>query len=117
VLDQGDGTHAVAGEVEESLSVAERELVGDYCRWLARREEDASDRLLEAHGLLHQRQQEIVDLHSHLGDLRRRHQDLVLTLDRIVHGNTWRLRTLVLRGLQRARDAFARAAVAIRGRP
>ena len=116
VHDQGDGTHAVAEEVEEALSVAERVLVGDYCRWLARREEKASDRLLEAHALLHQRKQEIVDLHARLAELQRRHQDLALTLDRIVHGNTWRLRTLVHRVLQRARDAFARVAAAIRGR-
>ncbi|MDX6589085.1 MAG: hypothetical protein QOI84_359, partial [Solirubrobacterales bacterium] len=60
--------------------------------------------------------QEIVDLHARLAELQRRHQELALTLDRIVHGNTWRLRTLVLRVLRRAGDAFARVAAAIRGR-
>jgi hypothetical protein len=116
VLDQGDGIHAVAGEVEEALNVSEREMVGDYCRWLARREEEEFDGLVEAHELLHQRQQEIVALHSGLAELQGRHQELALALDRIVHGNTWRLRTLVLRLIRGAGDVFARAATAIRGR-
>jgi GT2 family glycosyltransferase len=116
VLDQGDGIHTVAGEVEEALNVSERAIVSDYCRWLARREEEELDGLIEAHELLHQRQQEIVALHARLAELEGRNQELALTLDRIVHGNTWRLRTLVLRLLRGARDLFARATTAIRGR-
>lgn len=116
VLDRGDGAYAVAAEVEEALNVTESELVDDYCRWLARREEEIFDQLLEAHERLHQRQQESADLHAHAVELERQRQELALTLDRIIHGNTWRLRTLVHRVLRRARDAVARATVAIRSR-
>lgn len=96
VLGQGDGTYAIAAEVEEALNVAEQGIVGDYCRWLARREEGMFAQLVEAHEGLHQHQRA-------LADLQRQHQELAVTLDRIVHGNTWRLRTLIHRVLQRAR--------------
>jgi GT2 family glycosyltransferase len=108
VLDQGESTYAVAAEVEEALNVAEREIVGDYCRWLSHREEEIFDRLLEAHEGLRQRGQEVAELHVHIAELQRQRQELALTLDRIVHGNTWRLRTLVHRVLQGVRAAVAR---------
>jgi hypothetical protein len=83
--------------------------LGEYCRWLARREEETAGRLREAHELLHQAQQEVAEL-------RRQHQELAVTLDRILHGNTWRLRTLVHRLLRGGRDVIGRASTAIRGR-
>ena len=116
VLEQGDGAYAVAAEVEEALNVAEQGILGDYCRWLAHKEEEASDQLLEAHRLLHQRQQEMAALQTHAAELQRRHQELALTLDRIVHGNTWRLRALVKRALRGPRATAARARLAARGR-
>jgi GT2 family glycosyltransferase len=109
VLDQGEGTYAVAAEVEEALSVAGREIVDDYCRWLTGREEEIHDQLLEASEWIHQRQQEVVGLHAQIGELERQNQELSLTLDRIFRGNTWRLRMLVHRILQRGRTAVTRA--------
>jgi hypothetical protein len=108
VLEQDDGTYAVAAEVEASLNVAVQEIVGDYCRWLTRREEEIFDQLLEATEWIHQRQQEVAGLHAQIGELERQNQELSLTLDRIFRGNTWRLRTLVHRALQRGRTAVAR---------
>ena len=137
VLDQGEGVHAVAAEVEDALNVAERETVDGYCRWLARKEETASRQLLEAQQLIYQRQQELADLHAHTADLQahaadlqanaadlqahadalqRQNQELALTLDRIVHGFTWRLRTLVHRVLRLPRAAVVGATAAIRSR-
>jgi GT2 family glycosyltransferase len=108
VLDQGEGTYAVAAEVEKALNVAGREIVDGYCRWLAHREEEVHDQLLEAHEWLHQRQQEVADLRAHIGELELQNQELSLTLDRIFRGNTWRLRTLVHRVLQLGRTAVGR---------
>jgi GT2 family glycosyltransferase len=102
LIDQGEGTYAVAAELEEALNVAERELVADYCRWLARREEGVFEQLAEARELLRHRERE-------LADLQRQHQELSITLDRILHGNTWRLRNAVLRFLRLPRKAVARA--------
>jgi GT2 family glycosyltransferase len=123
VLDQGEGAHAVAAEVDEALDVAERELVENYCRWLARREETASEQLVDAQQLIYQRQQELADVRVHGADLQaqadalqRQNQELALTLDRIVHGNTWRLRTLAHRVLRLPRAAVARAAAVFRSR-
>ncbi|HEX7058282.1 MAG TPA: glycosyltransferase [Solirubrobacterales bacterium] len=103
VRDQGDGTYAIATEVEEGLNVAERELVADYCGWVVRREEAVSDQLAETQMWLHQSQGALADLQGRHRELERRHQELAVTLDRILHGITWRLRTLVHRMLQRAR--------------
>jgi GT2 family glycosyltransferase len=94
VLEQGDGTYMVAPEVEEGLNVSEREIVGDYCSWLALREETLTRELAETRLGLRNHQRE-------LADLQRRHQELALTLDRINHSNTWRLHTLILRILRR----------------
>jgi GT2 family glycosyltransferase len=109
VLEQGDGTYAVAAEVESALNVAVQEIVGDYCRWLTRREEEIFDQLLEANEWIRQRQQEAAGLHAQIGELQRQNQELSLTLDRIFRGNTWRLRTLVHRVFQRGRTTVTRA--------
>jgi GT2 family glycosyltransferase len=98
-----DGTFAIAGEVEEALDAAELGLVDEYCRWLIRREEANFDQLAEARAILQHREQELANLHAHNAELDRQRQELALTLDRIVHGNTWRLRTRILRILQRLR--------------
>jgi GT2 family glycosyltransferase len=115
VIDQGEGAHVVAPEVEEALDRAEREVVEDYCRWLGRKEEAASEELAEARRLIYLRQQELADartqgaelqaraddLQSRADDLQSRNQELALTLERILGGVTWRLRTLVLKLLRR----------------
>lgn len=108
VLEQDDGTYAVAAEVESGLNVAGQEIVSDYCRWLSRREEEIFGQLLEASEWIHQHQQELAGLHARIGELERQNQELSLTLDRIFRGNTWRLRTLVHRVLQLGRTAVAR---------
>jgi hypothetical protein len=122
LLDQEDGTHAVATEVEEALDVAERRLVDEYCRWLAQQSGSFSNQLAEAQHLLRHREQEVRDLQAHAANLRvhadaleRQNQELALTLEEIVKGTTWRLRTLALRLLRFPRS-LARAAAAIRRR-
>jgi GT2 family glycosyltransferase len=116
VVDQGEGTHAAAAEVDEGLDLAERELVREYCSWLVGREKSLSEQLDEVHQLLHERQLELADLGAHADALQRHNQELALTLDRIVHGVTWRLRNLVHRLLRLPRAAAARATAAFRNR-
>ena len=103
VHEQDDGIFGVAAEVEEELNAAERKLVDAYCRWLIPREEANYDRFVQAHETLARQGQEMANLHAHNAELDRQRQELALTLDRIVHGNTWRLRTRILRILQRLR--------------
>jgi hypothetical protein len=105
VIDKGDGTFAVADEVEEALNAAERTATDQYCLWLAQREVDTYDRLLQAHRWLKERRDEADALHARIGELQRQNQELATTLDRIVHGNTWRLRNLVLRVFRRGERA------------
>lgn len=108
VLDNGDSAYAVAPEVEEALNATEAELVSDYCRWLARVEEENFNQLLEAHEVLRHRDREIAELHTHAANLQAQQQELSLTLDRILHGNIWRLRNLAHRILRRSHTAVAR---------
>lgn len=96
VIEQGDSTYTVAPAVEEALNVSEREVVDDYCNWLADREETLTKELADTRLGLRNHQQALVDLQS-------QNQELAVTLDRILNGNTWRLRTLVGRVLQRVR--------------
>ena len=105
VIDKGDGTFAVADEVEEALNAAERTAIDQYCLWLAQREVATYDRLLQAHGWLNERRDEADALHAQIGELRRQNQELATTLDRILHGNTWRLRNLILRVFRRGKGA------------
>jgi GT2 family glycosyltransferase len=114
VFDGGDGAYAVAPEVEAALNVTESELIADYCRFLIPREEESFDHLLEALEVIRHRDREIADLHTHVANLQAQQQELSLTLDRILHGNTWRLRNLIRRILQLARAPIARLASAIR---
>jgi len=103
VLEQDDGTYAVATAVEETLRASEREMVADYCGWLADREEALSDQLGEAQAQLLQQGQA-------LAGLQRQNQELAIELDRIVHGNTWRLRNLVHRTFRRVRNTLSSSA-------
>jgi GT2 family glycosyltransferase len=109
VLEQGDGTYAVAAEVESALNVAGQEIVGDYCRWLARREEEIFDQLLQANEWIRHHQHEMAARNAQIAELQSQRQELALTLDRILHGNTWRLRTLAHRVFQRGRMTVTRA--------
>jgi GT2 family glycosyltransferase len=102
VLDKDEGVYAVAPEVEVALNAGESELVADYCRMLARKEQETSAQLVEVHELHNRSREEIADLH-------RRHQELATTLNDILQGKTWRLRNLVHKTLNRARAAIARA--------
>jgi GT2 family glycosyltransferase len=103
VHEQDDDTFAVAAVVEEALDAAELGLVDEYCRWLIGREEANFDQLAEAKAILHNREQELANLHVHNAELERQRLELTLTLDRIVHGNTWRLRTWIVRILKHLR--------------
>jgi len=76
------------------------EIVGDYCSWLAEREESLTKDLADTRLGLRNHQRE-------LADLNRRHQELATTLDRINHTATWRLHTLVYRILRRAGRSLA----------
>lgn len=109
VLDEVEGVHAVAPEVEAALNAAESELVADYCRMLAKKEQETSAQLVEVHELHNRSRQEFAELH-------RQHQELATTLNGILHGRTWRLRNLVHGILSRARATLARATGMVRGR-
>lgn len=108
VIDQDDGTFAVAAEVEQKLRASEGEIVGDYCRWLVDREQVLAAELVEMHELLHQRQLEAADLHAHTVEIDRQRRDLAAQLDRILNGTTWRLRTLIVGIARRLRTAARR---------
>ena len=116
VVDKGDGRFAVANEVEEALNAAERTTIDQYCLWVAQREVATYDRLLQAHEWLKQHQEVTNALHAQIGELERQNQELATTLDRILHGNTWRLRNLILRVFRGGRGAIRRAAAALRAR-
>jgi GT2 family glycosyltransferase len=124
VIAKGDGTYAVAPEVERALKEAERRLVEDYCRWLVRWEQELSDRLEErgrqlnetgwrlneTAQLLDQRDHQLADRDRELGEanaraaeVERQHEEARLQLDRILRGRTWRLRSLVVRALRGGR--------------
>jgi GT2 family glycosyltransferase len=109
ILDRGDGTHAVAASVEEALDAAEGLLVSEYCRWLTHREEGQSAELQQARALLQHRDREMGELRAHAEDLQRDHHELATTLDRMVHGFTWQLRTMVLRVIGAPLALFRRA--------
>jgi GT2 family glycosyltransferase len=106
---EGDGTFAVADEVEEALNAAERTTIDQYCLWLTRREAETNDGLDQA-------REELQALHAQIGELQRHNQELATTLDRMIHGNTWRLRTLILRVLRGAKRAAGKATAALRAR-
>ncbi len=108
VLDAGDGTYAVAPEVEAALNVAEAELVSDYCRWLVRIEEETANHLQEAHEVLRHRDRELAEAQTHIANIEAQNKELSIALDRILHGNTWRVRTLIHRILQGIRTAVTR---------
>ena len=97
LLDQGNGTHSVAAEVEAALDVAELELVDEYCRWLIRKEECRSAELREVRMELEHRNGELAGLRVHTEAAQRHSRDLELELDRVAHSFTWRLRTMIRR--------------------
>ena len=101
LLDQGNGTHSVAAEVEAALDVAELELVDEYCRWLTREEERRSAELREVRMELEHRNGELAGLRVHTEAAQRHNRELELELDRVAHSVTWRLRTMVRRVLRR----------------
>jgi GT2 family glycosyltransferase len=109
VLGNGDGTHSVATEVDDALDAAERQVVDEYCRWLIGKEESRSVELYEARMQLQHRDRELADVRRHTEALRQQNQELTLTLDRIVHGLTWRLRTMVRRVVRAPLALFRRA--------
>jgi hypothetical protein len=83
--------------------------VGEYCRWITRKEESRSAELQEARALVEHRDRELGELRAHAEDLQRDHQELATRLDRMVHGFTWRLRTTVLRIVGAPLALFRRA--------
>jgi len=115
VLDEGNGTYAVAPKVEEALNAAEADLVNEYCAWLVKREEEISSHLTGAQEALDHCQRNIADLQGRIADDERAYQELALAYDRIINGNTWRLRTLIVGIPRRVRAALARLLEAIRG--
>jgi GT2 family glycosyltransferase len=116
VVESGDGTFAVADRVEDALNEAERDVVDDYCLWLAGREGATYDRLLQAHEWLDRHEEEKRALNgekraledekeareARIEELESSNRELATTLDRIAQGRTWRLRNRILRLLGRA---------------
>jgi hypothetical protein len=105
VIDGGNGTLAVDGEVEEALKTAERTAIDEYCLWLAQREADIYEQLVQARVWLEEGRDEADALRAQIGELQRHNQELATTLDRIFHGTTWRLRNLILRVFRRGKRA------------
>lgn len=110
VLEQGRDINVVASEVEEALNTAQQNLVNDYCRWLTQREAEVYDQLLETHEALEQHRQALTDTQAYVAELQREHEKVATALNDILHGRTWRLRTMVLNTLQRLRNAARRLA-------
>src|SRR4051794_11643866 len=107
VLDQGNGTHLVAPEIEAALDLAELELVDEYCRWLRDKEQRRSAELHEARVELEHRNGELAQLQAHTELIQRHNQELALELDRVAHSITWRIRTMARRVLRRHRSTPA----------
>jgi GT2 family glycosyltransferase len=109
MLDRGEGTHAVAAEVEEALNAAEMQLVGEYCRWLTRVEKSRSAELHQARALLEHRDRELGEVRAHAEGLQRDREELATTLDRMLHSFTWRLRAMARRVIEAPLALFRRA--------
>jgi hypothetical protein len=109
VLDAEDGTHTVAAEVDEALDAAELQVVDEYCRWLIAEEKSKTVELWDARMQLQHRDLELADVRRQIEALQSQNQELALTLDRIVHGLTWRVRTMIHR-IARAPLALLRRA-------
>jgi GT2 family glycosyltransferase len=109
VLNGEDGTHTVAAEVDDALDAAETQVVDEYCRWLIAKEESKTVELWDARMQLQHRDLELADVRRQIDALQQQNQELALTLDRIVHGFTWRVRTMIRR-IARAPRALIRRA-------
>jgi GT2 family glycosyltransferase len=109
VLDGEDGTHTVAAEVDEALDAAELQVVDEYCRWLIAKEQSKTVELWDARMQLQHRDRELAEVRRHIEALQHQNQELALALDRIVHGLTWRLRTMFRRVVRAPLALFRRA--------
>jgi GT2 family glycosyltransferase len=101
VREDGNGSYRVAPEVESALQAAERELTGEYLRWLIGREDEVSGHLAEAHEALAHQRHDIETLNQAIEDLRRHNGELSAALNGLVNSRTWKLRTRAARLLGR----------------
>jgi GT2 family glycosyltransferase len=115
-----DGGFRAAPAVEQALDAAEGELIGDYCLWLGRREEEEHDRLAAAlegldaaqravrqweadfRNLQDAGQRVVRQLEADFRNLQRDREEVAGRLNDILHGRTWRLRSFLLRLLGRS---------------
>lgn len=105
LVNQGDRFHEVVPEINEALNRAESDLVDEYCRWLVPREEQTRRQFED---LFDRRLRELDELHHRIEDLRQdnqqlneANQELGKTLNAILQGRTWRLRTRLAKLLRR----------------
>lgn len=106
VREEGDGLYAVAPEVEQALDAAEATLVDEYFPWLTGRAGKLAGYVNEATAELARRQQVIAELEERIAGLERNHDELAARLNAILNGPTWRLRSSVVRTIQRAKSLF-----------
>jgi GT2 family glycosyltransferase len=97
-----DGGFRVAPALEQALDAAEGKLIGDYCLWLVRREEEEYDRLVGALETLDATQQAVRQWEAHFRNLQTDHDEVARRLNEILRGRTWRLRSALLRLLRRS---------------
>ena len=102
VLDDGEGGYAVAPEVASALQAAERELIGDYLRWLIEREDEVSGHLAMVNEILADQRGDIAMLNTAVEDLRRENERVASALNDVLASRVWRLRTRLARLLRRS---------------
>ena len=124
-VEDESGVHRLPAELEAALRASEQEVIHEYCRWLARSEKRAHDELADLHRSFGRREGEFAQLQAELADLRgsteRREREFAQleaelasareaarTLDLVLNGRWWRLRTAILGALRPLRAAVRR---------
>jgi GT2 family glycosyltransferase len=96
VAEDEDG-FTVAPTVEQALRAGERELVDDYCRWLAKREERVSAQLSAADATVAHQQRELAELRAAVAAVEQQNREVHAALAGVVNSRTWRLRNSLAR--------------------
>lgn len=99
----GEGGLRVSPAIEEALDAAEGELIGHYCLWLVRKEDEEFERLLGAGRELEDLTAAVHRWEARFRDLQAERDELATRLNAVLQGRTWRLRTSLLRLLGRSK--------------
>ncbi|HMI80831.1 MAG TPA: glycosyltransferase, partial [Solirubrobacterales bacterium] len=98
---EGEDGFAVAPAVEAALRAGERELVDDYCRWLAEREGQVSTELAAAEATVAEQARELAELRTAVAAVEQQNREVHATLAGVVNSRSWRLRNSLARLLRR----------------